>query len=246
MIYTSVNNPKIKLFASIKDKKGRKEHSAYLVEGVKMVKEAINCRADVKHIVGTYSALLENGLIDDERSVCVDEKVLKYVCDSVTPQGLAAVIGIPENVKNAPRGNCVILDGIQDPGNMGTIVRTVAAVGIKDVYTLSCTDPYSPKAVRSSMSGIYFVNINQITYDDVNDLFKNNKILVADMQGENIFSFKTEFPFALVIGNEANGVSDFMKNIANAKISIPMSENIESLNAGVSCAIALYQLIYTK
>ena len=246
MIYTSVNNPKIKLISSLKDKKGRKEQSAYLVEGVKMVKEAIICRADVKCVVGIESVLKENGLIGDERAICVDEKVFKRVCDSVTPQGIAAVIGIPENAKTSPQGNCIILDGIQDPGNMGTIVRTAAAAGIKDIYTLTCTDPYSPKAVRWSMCGIYFVDIHQIDYADIGGLFKNHKILVADMRGENVFSFKNDGNFALVIGNEANGVSDFMKNVANARISIPMSENIESLNAGVSCAIALYQLIFTK
>ena len=246
MIYTSVNNPKIKLISSLKDKKGRKEQSAYFVEGVKMVKEALNCRADVRCIVGTENVLKENGLFGSEMAICVDEKVFKYVCDSVTPQGIAAVIGIPENAKTSPQGNCIILDGIQDPGNMGTIVRTAAAAGVKDIYTLTCTDPYSPKAVRSSMSGIYFVDIHQIDYADIEGLFKNHKILVADMQGENIFSFKNEGNFALVIGNEANGVSDFMKDAAQTKISIPMSENIESLNAGVSCAIALYQLIFTK
>lgn len=246
MIYTSVNNPKIKAIASLKDKKGRKEQSAYLVEGIKMVKEAIACGADIKQIIGTCKVLEENGIPEGGKVICADEKVMKYVCDSVTPQGIAAVIGISEGKLMPPSDDCIILDGIQDPGNMGTIVRTAAAVGIKDIYTITSADAFSPKAVRSSMSGIYFVNIHSIKYEDLHALFKDKRIIVADMGGENIFSFKNSENFALVIGNEANGVSDYIKGIASCSVSIPMSKNVESLNAGVSCAIALYQLKYTK
>jgi TrmH family RNA methyltransferase len=129
---------------------------------------------------------------------------------------------------------------------MGTIIRTCAAVGVKDVYLIDTCDPYSPKTVRASMSGIFFVNLYFITREEVKTIMGEVPIIVADMNGESVFSFNPPEKYCLVIGNEANGVSETIKEMATHTVKIPMRETSESLNAGVSLAIALYELTEGK
>jgi TrmH family RNA methyltransferase len=140
----------------------------------------------------------------------------------------------------APTGSCLFLDGVSDPGNLGTIIRTMACAGIKDLYLLDQgADAFSPKAVRSSMSGIYNVNIRVGTREEILNAI-NLPIIVADMGGENLFSTKIEGDFCLVIGNEAHGVSEMVRQKADKVVSIPMQKGMESLNAGVSAGILIY------
>ena len=243
MIYSSKQNQLIKKIYSLKDKKGRKEEKQYVVEGLKMVNEAIKYNQKIALIVKAESFNLEL-LPSSSPEIIVTDSVFSYLSDEKTPQGVLAVIELENKPLKAPTKNALLLDGIQDPGNIGTIIRTAAAAGYQDIYLISCVDPYSPKAVRASMSGIYFVNIYKGDYNEVFDAIKNLDLIVADMNGENVFDYQVKNDYCIAVGNEANGVSQIVKDKANVVLSIPMSENVESLNAAVAISLMMYKLKY--
>lgn len=247
---TSKNNELVKELASLKEKKYRDEKGMYLVEGYKMVREALLAKKKVKMLVGTESAFKESGiekLMADKpglavETVFVSEDVLSRISDCKTPQGLVCVLEKEEHSAEPPVGNAILLDCVSDPGNMGTIIRTAAAVGVKDIYLVNCCDPFSPKVVRSSMSGIYSARLHFIGYDDYEKVFKDTELIAADMGGENIFGYKPSGKFCVAVGNEANGLSERTRQAANKIASIPMTKNAESLNVGVALSVMLYEL----
>lgn len=241
MIYSSKQNSLIKMLASLKDKKGRKDNGLYLVEGVKMVSEAIKFNREIEYIVMAQS--FEASRLDcNAKTITVTDQVFEYLSDEKTPQGVLAVIKIPEFTAKKPSSNAIVLDGVQDPGNLGTIIRTAVASGYSDIYLINCVDPYSPKVVRASMSGIYFVNLYKCDYDELLTVLDGWDLIVADLDGEDLFTFKPKNKFAIVIGNEGNGVSDTLREKANVTLTIPMSDKIESLNASVAASLMMYNL----
>lgn len=241
MIITSKSNPRIKEIAALKDKKSRRESGNYMVEGFKMVKEAMSLNKDIVCLVGTEAGLSQIDATGYD-SVTVSEPVMAYVSDEKTPQGVIAVLRYDDTCHTPSGGINVLLDGISDPGNMGTIIRSCAAAGVENVYLADCCDPYSPKAVRSSMSGIFRTRVSEVKREDIPVIFKDIPLIVADMRGENMYGFTVKKPCCLVVGNEANGVSDFVKDSAACTVSIPMKNGVESLNAGVALSVLLYRL----
>lgn len=234
----SRQNSSVRFIKSLQTKKGRQQSGCYLVEGEKMVKEAFLAKKAVKLVLGEPEKV--KNYLSCTEVIETTRDILEYCSDAMSPQGVCAAVEI-DNSKPSYEGNTVLLDGVSDPGNMGTIIRTCAAVGIKNLILVGCCDPYSPKCVRSSMSGIFHVNIEELSYDEAQSRVLGKDIIVADMSGKNVFNFSSD-NFCLVVGSEAHGVSDFMKNIANRTVAIPMKDAMESLNAGVSCSIILYEL----
>lgn len=242
MILTSKNNPLIKETASLKDKKGRKTLGEFLIEGVKMTQEAQRSGLEIERIFVAESYQKAHGFSGDN-VVIVSDDIMRYLCDEKTPQGVVCRVKIPQKTLQKPTGACLILDGVADPKNMGAIIRTANASGYKEIYlTDDCTDPFSPKSVRASMSGVFFTDIYQTTRENLLSLLDGTPILIADMQGENIFSYNAPEKFALVIGNEGNGVSETLAKGANGVVKIPMHSTQESLNASVSAGILMYLL----
>ena len=237
MIITSKHNPLIKSVISLSEKKFRLESGLYVVEGVKSVSECISAGMETDKIFCTekYSSAFPDPVI-------VSPQVFGAMSSEVTPQGVLATVKIPSNPIVPPQNSCLFLDGIRDPGNLGTIIRTANAAGYAEIYLADCADPYSPKAVRASMSGIFFVKLITCGREEAAAALSSVPLIVADMRGENIFSFRPPEKFCLCIGNEANGVSEFMLSRAAYKVSIPMRASCESLNAGVSAGIAMYAL----
>lgn len=238
MILTSRNNPLIKEMAALKEKKGRKEQGFFLVEGVKMVSE---CKRSGLEIGRTFVSESYRGETD-ENAICISDEVFAFLSDEKTPQGILCSVRIPKPSLCPPKESCLLLDGVSDPGNMGAIIRTANAAGYGEIYLVGCTDPYSPKSVRASMSGIFFVRIYTGTREAVLEALSGLPILAADMDGENIFSFRPPEKFALAIGNEANGISEEVFQKAQHKLKIPMRAAQESLNAGIAAGIAMYLL----
>ena len=237
MVITSKSNPTIKDIAKLNDKKFRRETGLYIVEGTKTVKECIAAGCEIQTVVCTEK-LAENYV----NPVVVSEEVFSYISSEKTPQGMIAVVKIPQRELRPPVKSCLLLDRLQDPGNLGTILRTANAAGYNEIYLIGCTDPYSPKAVRASMSGIFFTKIYQGDAESVLSALKGVPLICADMHGENIFKFFPPEKFCLCVGNEGAGISDVIKNIADYKVKIPMSDSCESLNAAVSAGIAMYVL----
>ncbi len=239
----SKQNQTIKYIKKLSQKKYREENLEYVAEGVKEVREAFLSGASVKTVVGTIDAINQLGVELKSVSVVeVDENVFSYISTEVSPQGVLAVIGMPDVTPKKANGCAVLLDRVRDPGNLGTILRTVVAANVKDVYLVDCVDPFSPKTVRASMGGVFRANIYQGTPDEILENV-TAPIVVADMDGENVFDTAYCEDFCLVIGNEANGVSAELKARAKKTFSIPMENGIESLNAGVSAGILVYTLM---
>ena len=240
---TSKQNALVKEIRSLSDKKFRDRLGVFVVEGVKPVKEAIALGLNVKDIVFTEKGEIALGKIkSDIKSQTVTEEIFSYISEEVTPQGVLAVVFKPENELRPPKGNALLLDGVSDPANVGAIIRTAAAAGYNDIYmTDDSADPYSQKAVRASMSGVFRVRVmrgeRETLFDSIDLPF-----WIADMDGQNVFEVKPDGNFCLVIGNEGRGVSKLAVERADFTVSIPMENGVESLNAAVSAGILMYNL----
>lgn len=236
MLITSKSNPIIKAVSALADKKFRKLYNQYIVEGIKPVRECIEAGCEIERIICV------EGLEGFDGATVVSESVFKSISSEKTPQGVLAVVKMPQHSLKPPQKSCLLLDCLQDPGNLGTVIRTANAAGYDEIYMISCTDPYSPKAVRASMSGIFFVKIYQGSKEEILDTLKGVPLICADMNGENIFEFNPPKSFCLCIGNEGSGISNEITEQASYTVSIPMRSTCESLNAAVSAGIAMYAL----
>lgn len=236
---TSKQNQLVKKIRSLSDKKYRDEYGLYVVEGIKMVNEAFLLGQDVVAVLCSEHAKIQ--MFSDTEITVVTEEVFGYLTNEVSPQGVLAVIKKPTHRLKSPLDSCLFLDGVSDPGNVGAIIRTAVASGYKELYLTDCADAYSPKAVRSSMSGIYGVTVYTGKKEELLNII-DKPLIVADMGGENVFTTSTSEKFCLVIGNEAHGVSKEVKERANLTVSIPMKNGMESLNASVSAGILMYAL----
>lgn len=239
----SKQNQYVKRLALLKDKKGRKDLGEYLAEGEKAVSEAVRLGLDIGVILAVpelYPLYKDSGYTVFE----TDKNVLSACSDEVTPQGVVASVKIPPSpdIKDALKGVSILLDGVKDPGNVGSIIRTCAALNVKNVILRDCADVYSPKCVRSSMCGIYHVCPVKVDCDP-KDVFDGVNVIVCDMGGENVFDFVPPEKFCLVMGSESHGVSDFFKKRADHTLKLLMSEKAESLNVAVAGSLILYQLL---
>ncbi len=239
MIILSKQNPLVKELASLKEKKGRRRTGTFLVEGHKMVREAVASGMDVVRLVLREDYAGERyGL----PAVVLGQDAFAAVCDEKTPQGIAAEVVIPERSVQPPQGRCLLLDGLQDPANVGAIIRTAVAAGYEDVYLAGCADPFSPKSVRASMSGVFFARIMQGTQEEILSAIAGLPVIAADMGGEDVFSYAAPEKFCLAVGSEGSGLSALVRGRADVTVCIPMDARTESLNAAVSAGILMYAL----
>ena len=249
MVITSTTNPLIQKIKSLKDKEARSLYNEFILEGENIVK-------DIPNISLVDYIFVDQSKIDAYRYIIekynknivyeVPAKVMGAISDTKTPSGILAVSKKPE-YKEEKGISVVVLDGVSDPGNMGTIIRTCVACGIKDIYAINTVDAFSPKVVRSTMGGIFEVNVIPTTYEELFEKLQGYNLLTLDMNGKDIFKENNiTKPFALVVGSEAHGVSKILKENCTQVLSLPMSGKIESLNAAVSLSVALYTLTFSK
>ena len=249
-IITSLDNPMVKEVRSLNDKKFRKFHGKFIVDGEKLVREVVCGAAKVDKIFVDSNKLSNFDYIlskFDGKVVPVSTKVFNSLSENVSPQGILAEVFMNETLEFEPPKDApiLILDRIQDPGNVGTIIRTAAATGFQTIVMIDSADPFSPKVIRSSSGGVFYLDIYRMTENEITSYCEKHgiELLVADMAGENIF--KTEIKnknYALVIGNEGQGVSDYFTENGHL-ISLPMKSQMESLNAGVSASVLMYTLM---
>lgn len=239
MIIVSKNNALVKELAALKEKKGRRLMGTYLVEGEKMVRECVASGQKIKRLIAREDYAGERYPYE---TLTLGRDAFAAVCDAKTPQPIAAEVVLPDRAIMPPVGPCILLDGVADPANVGAVIRTAVAAGYRDLYCIDCADPYSPKSVRASMSGIFFANIMQGSREEVFFALGDVPVIAADMGGKNVFAFTPPEQFALAIGNEGNGLSAAVRERAAYTVSIPMGEHTESLNAAVSAGILMYLL----
>lgn len=240
---TSKDNDIFKLAVKIKDKKYSKSNKLCLVETIKIIKELYDKNL-VKNILvreDKYSLVkeLKNAKID-----IVSNNLCDILSDAVTNDGVFAICKIESN-KNIDYSKCLILDGIQDPSNVGAIVRSACAFGYNTIFAINSVYPYTFKCIRSSMGQVFNINYIDTTYENLFEIKKNYDITIitADMKGTDISKLnKLNKNFAIAIGNEGNGISDKINEMSDKIVSIPMENNVESLNASVSAGILMFLL----
>ncbi len=249
MIITSKDNEIIKNIKKLKEKKYRLD--SYIVEGIKMVKEAINENQEIALI-----AIREDFKIDFDtkkiKIVIISNKIFNDISDVKTPQGILAVIKKNQNNQIETNQEYILaLDSLQDPGNMGTIIRTADSANINQIIINKTTvDPYSPKVIRSTMGAIYRTNIIEV--EDLKATLKEMKlkgfqIITTDLKAtQSIYDINYNNKTVVVIGNEANGVSQEILQTADKKVIIPMLGKTESLNASIAASIMIYEYVRQK
>lgn len=244
MEITSLENNQVKKITSLNKKKYRDEYKLFFVEGMKSVKEAIDFNWDIECII--YSPEMIDYDLNIE-GIKVSREILCKISDTVTPQGIIAVCKIKDNEVESLKGKkrVLFLDKVQDPGNVGTIIRTADAFGFDGiVLAKECADPYSPKVVRSTMGSIFHIPIvRDVNVEELKDL--NMKIYSSSLYAsKNVKDVKLEENAILVIGNEGNGITEETKKLTDEFIKIEMSGNAESLNASIAAGILMYE--FTK
>jgi TrmH family RNA methyltransferase len=246
----SPNNGLVVETARLCDKKYRYERMRYIIEGARMVSDAIKSGVRIVDIfIDDARRDFLSELDADKYDInIVDRRVFKKISDTQTPQGILAVAEFSPLLLQPPAKNAVVLDNIRDPGNLGTIIRTCLALSIVDVYLINCVDIYNPKVIRSTMSAIFFVNCYDDTEQNIVNTLKqkNIELICADMGGESVFKVVQKNDFALIVGNEGRGVSESLKKACGKIYSLPMDGRSESLNAAVSASVILYNLIHNN
>lgn len=239
MLYTSIENSKIKELKKLQTKKHRDLTNLFLVEGYKIVKEAYQ-EGILKEV---YLLEGEHNNVPLEPNY-ISSKVLNFLATTKTPQ---PIIGVCKKLETKTLGNNILmLDNIQDPGNLGTIIRSAVAFNI-DTIILSndSVDVYNEKVIRSSMGMLFKINIIYASLKDIiQELRKENYTIIGTKVdgGKSLNTFSKPLKYVIIMGNEGNGVRKEILDLCEQYLYIPMNENCESLNVGVATSIIAYSL----
>jgi len=249
---TSRENPIYKLIKSLSQKKVRESNRLFLIEGGRILEEA-NCRGvKIKYLIINKTVQDVLKINQDCQVLRLSNNLFKEISDTVNPQGIIAVVKQREislaDIILGTNPLIIVLNGIQDPGNLGTIIRTCAAANVTAVLlTKGTVDLYNPKVIRSTMGSLFQVPVvNSLDDNEVVKWLNHNSIniVVADLDGgEYYYSANLKEPLALVIGNENRGPNDIWKKAAGKKVKIPILGHTESLNASVAAGIILYDAV---
>lgn len=258
-VITSKDNELIKHIKKLKDKKERDLSNEYIIEGIKLIQEAIQENAKIKQIIICDDCEKTESIPKDlmyeiakQECIYVTNKVFDSITEVINPQGILAIIEKQSKEIQIDDKQDIILalDDIQDPGNLGTILRTADSIGLTQILVSKGTaDCYNPKVVRSTMGAIFRVKI--IECEDLVKTLKEIKkhkfeIVVSSLQTDNSIYDINYHKKVIVIGNEANGVKREIQDLADKKIKIPMLGKTESLNASVATGIILYEYVRQK
>ena len=233
----SLSKNHLKLITSLSQKKYRHKYKLFIVEGIKVVQEFINSSYELEVLFST-----ESSFSSLDSFIEVSEQELKKISSLKTPNKVLALFKIPLQKNTNSSGLIVALDAINDPGNLGTIIRMCDWFGVDQlVCSKETVDCYNTKVVQSSMGSLTRV---AISYTDLKEYLTSVSIpvFIADMDGDNIHKIKPPTSAVLVMGNEANGISNSIKQLVSTKVSIPRygnSQQTESLNVATATAILL-------
>ncbi len=242
---SSLKNPRVAAWRSLQDRKGRREQDAFLVEGARMVREALASDFEVRALLVREGFDPSFPLPAGVPAWSLPDHVFASVSDTRTPQGIAAVLS--RRVRPLSGSRFVALDTVQDPGNVGTIIRTADAAGLDGVIlSPDCADLFSPKVLRSTMGSVF-----RMTFAFPPDLpsflrsFRGRgfSVLSSQLDGDPFYDRREVAPrWILVIGNEGNGVSGPVMAEATHRLCLPMRGGAESLNAAIAAGIMMYDL----
>ncbi|KGK86894.1 rRNA methyltransferase [Desulfosporosinus sp. HMP52] len=255
----SLQNEQVKYVASLQRRKAREESNAYVIEGWRFVEEGVRRNAPLikvfvcldyealewRHI---RTKLVERGIPYEE----VDPRVLRKMSATEEPQGILALVRQTtyswSDLHIDSKTVVLVVDGIQDPGNLGTILRTALAAGVSNVcLTPGTVDLYNPKVLRSTMGAIFsLVLLPGQSPEDILSFCRNQNlnVLMGDVQGTPIYQAKlADGPLAIIVGNEGKGPSQSFREADIQRITIPMAQEVESLNVAMATGILLYEVV---
>lgn len=245
-IISSNSNKYVRLLKSLSDKKSRDESGLFLAEGERLIKDMPSDFSAEFYLVAQNKLDEFSYLTAGKKFFAATESVIKYACNTVTPSGIVAAVKKSRRTFELPRSNALLLDSLQDSGNVGTIIRTAVSCGFSDIYLFCCADPFSPKAVRASMSGIFKARVYDVNYEECKTLLTVTDSYALDMDGENLFKANLPTRVTFVAGSEAHGVSDDIKSLCKGSLALPMGNNMESLNVAVATGVAMYYTVNTN
>ncbi len=260
---SSKENAVIKKIKQLELKKYREKYSQFLLEGINLIHEALKNNGILDVVVFKDAFVNEphqkeiiDLLVEKNISVFnVSDSLFEHICDTENPQGIIAVAKKPyfnfEEVLKKQDSNILILDRIQDPGNLGTILRTADAAGMEGVISMKgSVDLYNSKTVRAAAGSVFRIPVTQV--EDVDQLLlllkkHQKRIIATSPRGENYYFHVDIYKnSALVIGNEASGVSEALLRSAQHIVKIPMLRDTESLNASIAASLVMYEMVRQK
>ena len=255
---TSSSNKLIKDIKCLHKKKGRWNEKCFFIEGTRSIDQCMSSDGKIKYVVYSSELLGEDGLMllkhienQDYSTYQVTEKIFKEISDTDSPQGILAVVEFNEYIleESLKEDNFfIVLDRVQDPGNLGTIIRTADAFGANGVIVTSgCVDVYNPKTIRSTMGSIFQIPIIHIgNISEAIDSLKDKGISVISSSLETdkyLYDIDLKSDCALVIGNEGKGISEEVIKSSDQLVKIPMSGDAESLNAAIASGVLMYEVL---
>jgi len=238
MIIKSLTNPLVKHIIKLKeDGKYRKEYQEVIVPGKKMIQEISKIYIP-KTIIITHKALLSD--INASTILMTTDDVMKKISGLKEPEGILAIFPMPEEpLTIEKKERLLILDGLNDPGNVGTLIRTAYSLNFDGViFTPNTVDPFNEKAMRAAKGASFFIPLFHKTPKEIQEITKkeNLNVYLADIKGKNISSIKFKRPMALILGSESHG-----SNLSlGEKVTIPMHHNADSLNVAITGGIFMY------
>ncbi|MBQ6851786.1 MAG: RNA methyltransferase [Oscillospiraceae bacterium] len=224
-------------------RKEREQTGLFVADGIKLLSEAVRWWPGLDTVI--LSDGVEAQVPEDVRLVRVPEDVMASVSPMQTPQGALFLCRLPEKRSFVPEAGMLLLDGIQDPGNLGTILRTADALSVKVALLEGCADPYSHKVVRASMGAVFRTPVVQTTWQEAQTALEQAQIPIAvTALSEKAVDLRKAplHKLAVVIGSEGQGVRREILESAQSELIIPMQEHCESLNAAVAAAIVMWQM----
>lgn len=249
---TSTSNQQVKEIVQLQKKsKARNQAGVFIVEGIRMVQETPVDRLEKLYVTEGFYKKYKDALPKGCKPELVSDVVFAYMSDTKTPQGVLAVVRQmkhkAEDILNAENPHIMVLDNLQDPGNLGTIFRTAEAAGVNGlILSKDCVDIYNPKTIRSTMGAIYrmpFVYVEDILETIAEMKRKGITVYAAHLDGKNSYD-KEDYSTgtAFLIGNEGNGLRDEVAVQADTWVQIPMAGQVESLNAAIAAAVLMFEV----
>lgn len=244
MYIKSIDNKKIKTYLSLLTKKGRQNEKRFLLESIRAIEEGIK--------VGVYPEVVllredvEYEGLDNVPRFILEKSIFNRLATTENSRGIIGVYSFLEyKFKDILKGKILFLDGIQDPGNLGAIIRSSVALGLDGlILGPGCVDLYNDKVLRSTLGGIFSLPIVKGEYKDLGLFKKNGFILVGtDLKGKSVREYSFPSNVVVAVGNENKGLSNEVKDILDEVITIPMKEGMESLNASIAASIVIFQMV---
>ena len=246
---TSLTNDKVKLIRALADRKHRLKEGRFVIEGARLIDDALaaNLTPDwifcAERLTSRAQETLERLKKRGVEIIPVSDAVLKTCSDTETPQGLIAVLPFPQLPIPSVPTMILIADSLRDPGNLGTLLRSAAASDV-DAVLLSpeTVDAYNPKVVRSAMGAHFHVPIFEAAWAEIADRVQGMNVYLAAVDGAQSYTaVDWTQPSALIVGSEASGASKDAMQLATQRISIPLSCEVESLNAAVAASVIVFE-----